>query len=84
MRNGISLLANYTLSKQVERSDINDDYTRPMQQGLYFLDRPHVIKLTAIYELPFGKGKKFGANSNKVVKKLHLAVGSGPTSSTMR
>jgi hypothetical protein len=67
MRNGLSILGNYTLSKQVEKSNINDDYTQTYQQGLYFLDRPHVLKATLIYELPFGKGKKFGAGSGRLV-----------------
>jgi hypothetical protein len=70
MRGGLSLLANYTLSKQVEGSNYNDNYTKTLQQGLYFLDRPHVIKATLIYELPFGEGKKFGAGANSVIKKL--------------
>lgn len=70
LRGGISLLTNYTGSKQVERSNINDNYTQTYQQGLYFLDRPHVMKLTAIFELPFGQGKKFGAGPNKLVKTL--------------
>ena len=70
LRSGVSLLANYTGSKQVERSNINDNYTQTYQQGLYFLDRPHVMKLTAIVELPFGEGKKFGAGSNRIVKTL--------------
>jgi hypothetical protein len=70
VRGGLSVLANYTLSKQMEGSNYNDNYTQTLQQGLYFLDRPHVIKGTVIYELPFGEGKKWGAGSNKVVKKL--------------
>ena len=70
IRNGITVNGNYTLSKQMEEWGLNDIYTKTYQQGPYFLDRPHVIKLTAIWELPFGEGKHFGANSNKVVKNL--------------
>jgi hypothetical protein len=70
MRSGITLVGNYTLSKQVEESNYNDDYSKTLQRGLYLLDRPHILKLTAIYELPFGEGKHIGANSNKVVKTL--------------
>jgi hypothetical protein len=69
-RGGLSVLANYTLSKQVEASNIVDNYTDYLQRGLYFLDRPHVLKATAIWELPFGEGKKWGAGSNVVVRKL--------------
>ncbi len=70
MRNGISLLANYTLAKQIEEWGFNDAFTDTYQRGLYFLDRPQVIKLTAIFDLPFGEGKRWGAGSPTFVKKL--------------
>jgi hypothetical protein len=69
-RGGLNLLGNYTLSKQVEVWGFNDPYRSVYQSGLYLLDRPHVIKLTAIYELPFGQGKRWGAGANGFVKKL--------------
>ena len=47
-----------------------DVFTKTYQQGPYFLDRPHLIKLTAIWELPFGEGKKFGAGSHGVAKRV--------------
>jgi hypothetical protein len=54
----------------MEEWGYNDPYLNVTQQGLYFLDRPQVIKLTAIWQLPFGEGKKFGANSHGLAKKL--------------
>jgi opacity protein-like surface antigen len=69
-RAGLNLLGNYTISKQVERANFNDPYNNVYQQGLYLLDRPQVIKLTAIYDLPFGQGKHWGAGSTGLVKKL--------------
>jgi hypothetical protein len=70
MRNGITLLANYTLSKQIEEWGFNDRYNNVYQQGPYFLDRPQVIKVTTLYDLPFGKGKKFGSGSHGIVDRL--------------
>ena len=70
LRNGVTLLTNYTLSKQMEEWGLNDLYNNVYQVGPYFLDRPQVLKLTAIYSLPFGEGKKFLAGTNGVVKKL--------------
>jgi Carboxypeptidase regulatory-like domain len=70
MRGGITLLGNYTFSKQVEEWGFNDPYNNVYQQGLYSLDRPHVLKVTGVWMLPFGQGQKFGAGSNRFVKKL--------------
>ncbi|HTS63362.1 MAG TPA: TonB-dependent receptor [Candidatus Acidoferrales bacterium] len=69
-RSGLTLLANYTLSKQVEEWGFNDRWTNTYQQGPYTLDRPQIIKVTAIYDLPFGEGKHFGANTHGIAKKL--------------
>jgi hypothetical protein len=70
MRGGLNLLGNYTFSKQVEEWGFLDRYTELHQNGLYFLDRPHVIKLTAIYDLPFGEGKKFLSGTHGLAKRV--------------
>jgi hypothetical protein len=70
IRGGITILANYTLSKQIEEWGLNDPYTQTYQQGPYTLDRPQVIKVSAIYQLPFGQGKKFASNAHGFVDKL--------------
>ncbi|WP_167851577.1 hypothetical protein, partial [Escherichia coli] len=67
---GLMLLTNYTLSKTVERAGFNDAFNNVQQQGLYFNDRPHFFKLTAIYDLPFGKNKKFFAGAGKAANML--------------
>jgi len=61
MRNGLTLLANYTLSKQNEKWGYLNYYQNPVQyqEGLYYADRPHFIKLTMVYALPFGRGQRF-------------------------
>jgi hypothetical protein len=61
MRNGLNLLLNYTFSKQNERWGYLNYYQTPIQyqEGLYYADRPHFIKATVVYDLPFGKGKHF-------------------------
>jgi hypothetical protein len=70
LRGDITLLGNYTLSKQVEEWGFDDPYTNVYNRSLYFLDRPHVLKVTPIVQLPFGRGKKFGAGSTGIVQKL--------------
>ncbi len=69
-RGGLNLVGNYTLSKQVEKWGFNDAYRNVYQEGLYYLDRPQVLKLVAVYELPLGKGKRFGAQASGLVNKL--------------
>jgi hypothetical protein len=68
----LTLLGNYTFSKMVERWGYNDPYRNVSQQGLYFNDRPHYVKFNTVYEMPFGKGKKFAGDAGKL---LNLLVG---------
>ena len=70
IRGGLSLLANYTLSKQIEEWGFNDRWTNTYQQGPYYLDRPQILKITPMYELPLGKGRKFLTNAHGVVDRL--------------
>ena len=51
--NGLTVLANYTLSKQNEKWGYLNYYQQPTQyqEGLYYADRPHFIKLTIVYQL---------------------------------
>ena len=66
----LTLLANYTLSKMVERWGFNDPYNDVQRQGLYFNDRPHFIKFSTVYELPFGRGKALGGSATGFLGKL--------------
>ncbi len=70
MKGGVNLLANYTLSKMYENNGFLDPYAGVRQGGLYALDRPHYLKATVVWELPFGKGRRFGANSSGILSKL--------------
>ncbi|MDX2151350.1 MAG: TonB-dependent receptor [Bryobacteraceae bacterium] len=70
MGRSLTLLANYTLSKMVERWGYNDPARNIMQSGLYFNDRPHFVKFSTVYEMPFGRGKLIGKNANRFVDKL--------------
>jgi hypothetical protein len=53
-----------------ERWGYQDPFRGVPQQGLYFFDRPHFFKFNTVYELPFGRGQKFGANAGGFVNKL--------------
>jgi hypothetical protein len=71
-RNGLSIIANYTLSKQNERWGYLNYYQSPIQyqEGLYYADRPHIIHFTAIYDLPFGRGKKYLTGVHGIADRL--------------
>ncbi len=72
LANGLTLLANYTLSKQNEKWGYLNYFQDPVQyqEGLYYADRPHFIKITMVYELPFGQGQKFLTGTHGIAKKL--------------
>jgi hypothetical protein len=69
---GFTLMANYTLSKQNEKWGYLDYYNTPVQyqEGLYYGDRPHFIKVSTVYELPFGQGQRFFAGAHGLARKL--------------
>jgi hypothetical protein len=67
---GYTIALNYTFSKFMQASETYQaDDARP-QELISDMDRPHRVAVSGIYELPFGKGKPFGANTNAVVSRL--------------
>ena len=73
---GLVLNAFYTLSKSLNNGD-NDGgvsgitfYNRALEKGRANYDIRHRFVSVMTYELPFGKGRKFMGNSNKVVNAL--------------
>ncbi|MBI4893397.1 MAG: TonB-dependent receptor [Acidobacteria bacterium] len=70
---GLTWLANYTFSKTITNMDtalytwVNagrpaDYYNLSLEKSIASYDQTHVVKAALSYELPFGKGKRFGAN----------------------
>ena len=66
---GLSFIAAYTFSKTLTDTDsalyasgsqvVQDFYNRKAEKAIASFDHPQVLKLTWIYELPFGHGKKW-------------------------
>jgi hypothetical protein len=54
-----NLNANYTWSKNVEQLGWLDPMRNVAQRGLTAFDRPHRFVVSAVSQLPFGKGKAF-------------------------
>lgn len=69
-RGGLNLLATYTLSKNIYRQGFNDVQRNIQQQGIYQFDRTHRLTLGAVYQLPFGEGRRFLNTSHGVWKRL--------------
>ncbi len=67
--NGLGVLAAYTWSKAITESDnaisygwsgqSQDIFNRRLERSLAIFNRPHVFRLTWLYEIPVGKGKRW-------------------------
>jgi hypothetical protein len=83
-RAGLELTANYTFSKSLT-DDIGfygvsnifsgqyyqqNAYDMRSEWGLAGMDTKHNISVTGVYELPFGRGKRFGTNWNYYTNSL--------------
>lgn len=76
--NGFALQLAYTWSKTLERVTLLNaqdaalgQLTRTgLEQRLVEFDIPHTFSWMGVYELPFGKGKKFLPNANKVANAI--------------
>jgi hypothetical protein len=63
---GLTFQWNYTLSKIITDSDSydasstsQDHYNRGLEKSIGRFDQTHAVKMSTIYELPFGKGRKW-------------------------
>jgi carboxypeptidase family protein len=84
MANGFELLASYTLSRTISDNlgyygcgSVNSDgaywqnaYDRHANWGPACFDARHNVTLGGVYEMPFGKSKKFGSGWNKATDLL--------------
>lgn len=69
-QSGLTMNANYVFSKSTERVGFTDPFNRVGNQGPSQIDRPHSLKFSVVYELPFGKGRAFLANANGFLDRL--------------
>ncbi len=69
---GLTLVSSYSLSKNIEEMGfLNDQDERPTRAPISF-DRTHRWVFSGVYELPFGRGKRFGGG---VGRGLNLLIG---------
>ncbi len=67
---GLSFTTTYTLSKNIEAIDYLNAQDPAPARTLVDWDRTHRLVIAPSYELPFGTGRKFLANSHPVVRGL--------------
>src|SRR5262249_27108049 len=67
---GFSLLSSYTWSKIIEEVSFLNDTDTNYERRIGSDDIPHRIVVSGIWELPFGKGRKWGHNWNGVVNAI--------------
>jgi hypothetical protein len=64
---GLTALVSYTIAKNI--SDLNNAdnaYNRQAERALSSFDVPQRLTISATYDLPFGRGRKFGTNINRM------------------
>ena len=64
---GFTLLSSYTWSKVIEQVSFLNDSDTKYERRIGSDDIPHRVVVSGIWELPFGKGRKWGNNWNGVV-----------------
>jgi hypothetical protein len=63
IQNGLTFIANYQFSKLIEAlTYLNNSDPKP-ERRISQYDRPHHLVVGTTYDLPFGKGRPFGASS---------------------
>ena len=70
-QHGFAFEWNYVLAKLLSNTDnevegdgiTQDQYNRRLEKSIGAYDQTHALKLSTVYELPFGRGKRFLASS---------------------
>jgi hypothetical protein len=67
---GHSYIVSYTWSKNMEATSRLNDSDPMLHETIAPVDRTHILSITGIWELPFGKGRRFGASSPAVLSQI--------------
>ena len=69
---GYTLVASYTYSKYMQATEMMNPSDTVPYRSLSDMDRPHLFSTSGLYELPYGRGRRFGSNAPKA---LDLTLG---------
>ncbi|MEN6532284.1 MAG: TonB-dependent receptor, partial [Bryobacteraceae bacterium] len=67
---GYTLMGSYTYSKFMQAVEYLNATDPVPLETISDYDTPHRISISSIWELPFGKGKRFGSSANPVVSRI--------------
>ena len=67
MSKGLFAQVSYTFSKWLSDNTSPNVYAENREKDLSGSDRPHIIAIAYVYEIPFGRGKQFGNNVHPVI-----------------
>jgi hypothetical protein len=65
--NGLSFMANYTWSRTIDNQGIIDLRNYEINKGLSSFHMAHRYSAAGVWEVPFGRGRRFGSNSSALV-----------------
>jgi hypothetical protein len=66
LSHGLVLNASYVRSRQIEQWGWMNQYLSSPQRSPYSFDHPHVFKLAAAYDLPFGRNRAFRLHGSRI------------------
>lgn len=67
---GMNVMSHYTFSKNIDYDGTYYPRDAKLARGVSGNNRAHVFFLASLYELPFGKGRKYGANASRALDLL--------------
>ena len=70
VRNGLTIVADWTMSKQIFQNGYNDIQQLVPERSIYQYDIPETVKATAVYQLPFGQGRRLLNSTHGFVGRL--------------
>lgn len=70
--NGLSLIQSFVWSKRMQENSFatNQNYSQAILRQLDPADQRFHYTLSTVYELPYGRGKRFGSNAGRLLKTL--------------
>ncbi|HEX8889402.1 MAG TPA: TonB-dependent receptor [Pyrinomonadaceae bacterium] len=67
LKKGLTMSASYTRSRLREKSDYLNPTDTALEDRISPDDRPNRFTFSTVYELPFGRGRSFGKDMNRLV-----------------